>query len=174
MHPILPESPTNDVQQIEVGTTPAVTSGGTTQPNDVASPHAATTEGEGGTTPQTPGEVDRVDHFAALSAAMPENTLDNTIARVVAAGGVDGVTFDPVGGMSQEDFTTHAAGHQAALQSIADQHVAALGHDAPAVWSWAQQHMPKDVRSLALEFAHGRNPASLNPIIAAYARSNRK
>lgn len=114
-----------------------------------------------------------VDHFAALSAVVPEHALDMTIARVVAAGGVEGVTFDPAGGMTPEQFTTHAQGHQAALQAIADQHVTAQGIDPEAFYTWANANRAKDVRALALQFAHQRDPAVFAPLMMDYARYGR-
>jgi hypothetical protein len=124
----------------------------------------------GGTPPATPAPP--VDHFAALAAVVPSQTLDNTVARVVSSGGVAGVTFEPSGGMSAEQFTTHAEGIQASLQADADAHVTASGINPATFYAWMHSRGADLVRSTALMLFHSRNPAmAMDAAIAEFRRS---
>lgn len=113
-----------------------------------------------------------IDHRAELVAVMREQDMDNLAARVVASGGVEGVTFDPVGQMTAEQFTTHAQGVQADLQSAADAHVKGAGIEPEAFYAWVRSRGPQVLNATALTMYHSRDAAmALDPLIAEFRRS---
>ena len=165
----IPESQPVETPIATPAAAPAVTTLGTEPP----ALDAAQVEGGVGGDPVAEQAPAIVDHHAALATVMPETAMDAVAARVIAAGGVDGTEFDVNGGMSAENFSAHAAGVQASLQAMADGYVTSQGFQPADVWAWAQEHRAADVRSLAVEFYHSREPVIFNQLVNEYARHSR-
>jgi hypothetical protein len=107
-----------------------------------------------------------------LQSAMPEAAMDALVARVISAGGTEGVTFDgPNGGLTSEQFTEHASGAQAALQADADAYVAAQGINVAEFHKYVRSK-PDLLRSTALTLWYSRDPSTaLDAVLREFARS---
>src|SRR5207253_5132212 len=100
------------------------------------------------------------------ATVLSEPARDALAARVIAAGGADGVDFELHGeGMGAEDFGTHVQAVQDQLQWKADAYVKSQGFEPADVWAWAQAIRSADVRSLAVEFYHSREPVIFNQLV---------
>jgi len=125
--------------------------------------------------PVVNGDPPTVDHFAALSAIVPEAQLDALAARVIASGGVQGVTFQPDDGgatAAHADLGSHASAIQSQLQASADKFVTDQGVNVADFHRYVKQQGPAVLNSTALVLFHSRSPdTALRALVTEYKRT---
>jgi hypothetical protein len=118
----------------------------------------------------------QVDHYAAIAAIVPEAQLDVLAARVIASGGVAGVTFQPDDGgpsSSHADLGSHASAIQQELQQSADSFVEAQGVNVADFHKYVRAQGSGVLNSTALLLWHSRSPdVALRPLLQEFRRTS--
>jgi hypothetical protein len=155
VQPLSPDYPTNEETQPDAA-----------QPAQVAEAPAEVVA-----TPDAPAVV---DHHGAIAALMPsEMERDNLAARIISAGGTEGVALD-VHGPNADQLAGHVAGIQGQLQQTADEFVKEQGIDVADFYRFVHFQGAEAVRSVALTLYHSKGDAAyaLTPLIQQYRRTS--
>lgn len=172
--PIAPEGATQD--ESEAPTTAIQPEPGTIAVsqetgNDEA-PQGGTANAQQGGTANAPDSFD--SHARAITEAMPDEfQRDALAARVIAAGGVQGV--DLVSDVPTGEFAGHASAIQGHLQGLADAEVRRYGLEPQAFYDYLRNQGAAVVRSAALETYHlGKPGQTFNYHLSKFATKQRR